>query len=160
MRKFLDVYYTFLKVVLTVLMGVLIVPVTMQIFARYFDFIPRYIWTEELARFCFIWIILVGAMIALRNNEHFTVDLLPTPKTNRGKAISRMFVDLMAFIMAMIFVVWGWPLVKFGLLQTSEMAELPMVLIYMAWPLTGITWILFLAERLVDHIKLYRGGAA
>ncbi len=160
MRKFLDVYYKFLKVVLTVLMGVLIVPVTMQIFARYFDFIPRYIWTEELARFCFIWIILVGAMIALRNNEHFTVDLLPAPKTNRGTAISRMFVDLMAFILAMIFVVWGWPLVKFGLLQTSEMAELPMVLIYMAWPLTGITWILFLAERLVDHIKLYRGDAA
>jgi TRAP-type C4-dicarboxylate transport system permease small subunit len=160
MRKFIDVYYTFLKVVLTVLMGVLIVPVTMQIFARYFDFIPRYIWTEELARFCFIWIILVGAMIALRNNEHFTVDLLPTPKTNRGMAISRMFVDSMAFIMAMIFVIWGWPLVKFGLLQTSEMAELPMVLIYMAWPLTGITWILFLAERLVDHIALYRGDAA
>jgi TRAP-type C4-dicarboxylate transport system permease small subunit len=160
MRKFLDGYYKFLKIVLTILMGVLIVPVTMQIFARYVDFIPRYIWTEELARFCFIWIILVGAMIALRNNEHFTVDLLPAPKTNRGMAISRMFVDLMAFILAMIFVVWGWPLVKFGLLQTSEMAELPMVLIYMAWPLTGITWILFLAERLVDHIKLYRGDAA
>jgi TRAP-type C4-dicarboxylate transport system permease small subunit len=160
MRKFLDGYFKFLKIVLTILMGVLIVPVTMQIVARYADFIPRYIWTEELARFCFIWIILVGAMIALRENEHFTVDLLPAPKTSRGEAISRMFVDSMAFILAMIFVVWGWPLVKFGLLQTSEMAELPMVLIYMAWPLTGITWILFLAERLVDHIKLYRGGAA
>ena len=66
MKKLLDGYYAFLKIVLTILMGVLIVPVTMQIFARYFDFIPRYIWTEELARFCFIWIILVGAMIALR----------------------------------------------------------------------------------------------
>ena len=160
MKKFLDGYFTFLKIVLTVLMGVLIIPVTMQIFARYVDFVPRYIWTEELARFCFIWIILVGAMIALRENEHFTVDLLPAPKTSRGKAISRMFVDSMAFVLAMIFVVWGWPLVEFGLLQTSEMAELPMVLIYMAWPLTGITWILFLAERLVDHIKLYRGDAA
>ena len=160
MKKFLDGYFVFLKFMLTILMGVLIAPVTMQIFARYFDFIPRYIWTEELARFCFIWIILVGAMIALRENEHFTVDLLPVPKTNRGKAISLMIVDLMAFIMAVIFVAWGWPLVKFGLLQTSEMAELPMVLIYMAWPLTGITWILFLAERLGDHIKLYRSDAA
>ncbi len=160
MKKLLDGYYAFLKITLTILMGVLIVPVTMQIFARYIDFIPRYIWTEELARFCFIWIILVGAMIALRENEHFTVDLLPTPKTNRGKAISLMFVDLMTFIMAAIFVVWGWPLVEFGLLQTSEMAELPMVFIYMAWPLTGITWILFLAERVTDHIRLYRSDAA
>lgn len=159
MKKLLDGYYAFLKILLTILMGVLIVPVTMQIFARYFDFIPRYIWTEELARFCFIWIILVGAMVALRENEHFTVDLLPAAKTHRGEAISRMFVDLMAFVLAVIFVVWGWPLVEFGLLQTSEMAELPMVLIYMAWPLTGITWILFLAERFVDHIKLYRSDA-
>ena len=159
MKTFLEHYFKFLKIVLTVLMGVLIIPVTMQIFSRYVGFIPRYIWTEELARFCFIWIILVGAMIAMRDGDHFTVDLLPTPKTNKGKALSLMFVDLMTFTMAAIFVVWGWPLVRFGLLQTSEMAELPMVLIYMAWPLTGITWILFLSERVVDHIKLYRSVA-
>jgi len=156
MKIILNGYYSFLKVALTVLMGVLIIPVTMQIFARYIDFIPRYIWTEELARFCFIWIILVGAMIAVREGDHFTVDLLPTPKTNKGKAIALIFVDAMTLIMAAIFVIWGWPLVEFGLLQTSEMAELPMVFIYMAWPLTGATWILFLAERVVDHIKLYR----
>ncbi len=156
MRKLLNGYYSFLKLVLTVLMGVLIIPVTMQILARYIDLIPRYVWTEELARFCFIWIILVGAMIAMRESEHFTVDLLPESKSNRGKALSLMFVDLMTFIMAMIFVVWGWPLVEFGLLQTSEMAELPMVFIYMAWPLTGATWILFLAERVVGHVKLFR----
>jgi len=159
MKTFLEHYFKFLKIVLTVLMGVLIIPVTMQIFSRYVGFIPRYIWTEELARFCFIWIILVGAMIAMRDGDHFTVDLLPTPKTNKGKALSLMFVDLMTFTMAAIFVVWGWPLVQFGLLQTSEMAELPMVFIYMAWPLTGITWILFLSERVVDHIKLYRSVA-
>ena len=77
MKKFLNGYYSFLKLALTVLMGVLIVPVTMQILARYIDIIPRYVWTEEMARFCFIWIILVGAMIAMREGEHFTVDLLP-----------------------------------------------------------------------------------
>lgn len=156
MKKLLDGYYTFLKVALTILMVVLIVPVTIQIFSRYVGFIPRYIWTEELARFCFIWIILVGAMIAMRDNEHFTVDLLPTPKTNRGLALSRMFVDLTIFVLAVVFVAWGWPLVEFGLLQTSEMAELPMVFIYIAWPLTGITWILFLIERAAGHVALYR----
>ena len=156
MKKLIDGYYSFLKLALTVLMAVLIVPVTIQVFARYVGFIPRYIWTEELARFCFIWIILIGAMVALRENEHFTVDLLPTPKTRRGKAVSMIFVDLMAFIMAAIFVVWGWPLVEFALLQTSEMAELPMVFIYIAWPITGATWILFLTERTIDNIKIIR----
>ncbi|MHA1547785.1 MAG: TRAP transporter small permease [Alphaproteobacteria bacterium] len=159
MKYLLDKLYVALKVLLTILMGVLIVPVTMQIFARYVGFIPRYIWTEELARFCFIWIILIGAMIAMREGEHFAVDLLPTPRSNRGKAVALLFVDSMVLLLALIFVVWGWPLVQFGLLQTSEMAELPMVLIYMAWPITGIVWMLFLSERFIDHIKLFRSNA-
>jgi len=159
MKKVLDGVYKFLKLVLTILMGLLIIPVTMQIMSRYFDFIPRYIWTEEMARFCFIWIILVGAMVAMREDEHFTVDVMPTFTSDRANAISYLFVDFATFIMAMIFVVWGWPLVQFGLLQTSEMAELPMVLIYMAWPITGLVWLLFLTERVSDHIKLFRSKA-
>ena len=100
MKKILDTYFRFLKVLLTVLMGVLIIPVTVQILSRYVGFVPRYIWTEELARFCFIWIILVGSMIAVRENEHFMVDLLPEAKTQRGKAISLILVDFMTFLMA------------------------------------------------------------
>lgn len=156
MTKIANGCYQFLKILLTALMALLIVPVTMQIMSRYLGIIPRYIWTEELARFCFIWIIMIGAMIAMRDNDHFTVDLFPIAKSNSAKAISAIFVDLMSFVLAAIFVIWGWPLVKFGLLQTSEMAELPMVFIYAAWPLTGLVWILFLLERTVDNVRLYR----
>jgi TRAP-type C4-dicarboxylate transport system permease small subunit len=63
-------------------------------------------------------------------------------------------------LLAIIFIVWGWPLVQFGLLQTSEMADLPMVFIYIAWPLTGVTWMLFLSERMWRHILQYRGDSA
>jgi TRAP-type C4-dicarboxylate transport system permease small subunit len=158
MKKFLDGYYRLLQVLLTLLMGLLMVPVTMQIFSRYIGLIPRYIWTEEIARFCFIWIILIGAMIAVRDGSHFAVDLLPHPKTKRGEAVGRMFVDFIMFLVALIFIVWGWPLVQFGLLQSSEIAELPMITIYIAWPLAGVTWILFLGEKLADNIKLFRGN--
>ena len=157
MKKVLDGYYRFLQIALATLMGLLLIPVSLQIFARYVGFIPRYIWTEEMARFCFIWIILVGSMIAVRDSTHFTVDLLPKPKTKKGEAAARMFVDFWIFLAAMVFIVWGWPLVKFGLMQTSEMAELPMVYIYMAWPIAGFTWILFMDEKLVDNIKVWRG---
>ncbi|NNK93368.1 MAG: TRAP transporter small permease [Desulfobacterales bacterium] len=157
MRKLLNGYYKFLKILLAALMGLLVIPVMLQIIARYLGFIPRYIWTEEMARFCFIWVILVGSMILVSDGTLFTVDLLPKAKTPRGEAFMRMFVDFWILITALIFIIWGWPLVQFGLRQTSEMAELPMVLIYMAWPIAGITWILFLLEKFVDNIKLWRG---
>lgn len=138
------------------MLGLLMVPVCLQIFARFFTFIPRYIWTEEMARFCFIWVIMIGASIAVRDGTHFTVDVLPQVKTKRGEALFRMFVDFNTLLLGVIFIVWGWPLFKFGLLQTSEMAELPMAFIFSAWPLAGFTWILFLGEKFVDNIKLFR----
>ena len=157
MKKILDAYYRLLQVLLATLMGLLIVPVTMQIFSRYIGLIPRYIWTEEIARFCFIWIILIGSMIAVRDGSHFTVDLLPAAKTKRGEAIGHLFVDFIMALVAVIFVVWGWPLVQFGLLQTSEIAELPMVTIYIAWPIAGVTWLLFLGEDAAENVKKFMG---
>jgi TRAP-type transport system small permease protein len=77
MRKVLDVYYRLLQVAITLLMAALIVPVTMQILSRYTGLIPRYIWTEEIARFCFMWIVMIGAVIAVRDGTHFDVDVLP-----------------------------------------------------------------------------------
>ena len=77
MRALLEGYYRLLKLILTVLMFALIVPVAMQILSRYTGIIPRFIWTEEIARFCFVWIILIGAMIAVRDGTHFDVDILP-----------------------------------------------------------------------------------
>ena len=153
MKKILDAYYRLLQILLATLMGLLIVPVSMQIFSRYVGLIPRYIWTEEIARFCFIWIILIGSMIAVRDGSHFTVDLLPPAKTKRGEAIGRLFVDLIMALVGVIFVVWGWPLVQFGLMQTSEIAELPMVTIYIAWPIAGATWLLFLGENAAANVK-------
>ena len=87
MRKMINGYYRLLRVLLASLMGLLMIPVAIQIFSRYIGLIPRYIWTEEMARFCFIWIILIGSMIAVRDGTHFAVDLLPQPKTKRGEPV-------------------------------------------------------------------------
>ena len=70
--------YRTLQIVITALIAVMIVPVTLQIFSRFVDFIPRYIWTEEVARFCLIWMIMLGASVAVRDGTHFDVDVLPT----------------------------------------------------------------------------------
>ena len=154
MRRVLDYYHRFLKLTLTIFMILLIVPVSLQIFSSYIGFIPRYIWTEEMARFCFIWIVLIGSIIAVREGTHFTVDLLPPAKTKRWEALRNLFVDFIILLIALVFLFWGHSFVASSLQQRSEMAEMPMVFIYIAWPLAGVSWILFLAENTVENIKL------
>ena len=155
--KAFEYYHWFLKKVLTVLMFLLMIPVSLQIFSSYIGFIPRYIWTEEMARFCFIWIILIGSIIAVREGTHFTVDLinLNDPKKDAMVAI---FVDFTIVLTAMVFLIWGYSFVASSLYQESEMAELPMVYIYMAWPIAGVSYIVFTVERVMENIKKIRSS--
>jgi TRAP-type C4-dicarboxylate transport system permease small subunit len=139
-----------------VLIAAMIVPVTLQIFSRFFEFIPRYIWTEEVARFCLMWLIMLGATIAVREGTHFEVDVLPAPKTARGKAMARLVVDVAILMVAMIFILFGWRFALFGYEQHSEMTGINMLSIHIAWPLAGICWLLFVIERMIDDLKTLR----
>ncbi len=55
-----------------------------------------------------------------------------------------------------MFVWYGIKFVQFGWNQTSELADLPMTYIFVAWPLTGVTWLLFGFERLRDDLRRAR----
>jgi TRAP-type C4-dicarboxylate transport system permease small subunit len=157
MKHAIDSYYRLLKVVITLLMGLMIVPVLLQIVSRYTGFIPRYIWTEEIARFCFVWIIMIGSMIAVRDAAHFDVDLLPAPETPRQEAVGRLIVHVAMTVLAVMFAWYGYDFAKFGWLQNSEMSGINMLSIYVSFPLAGVTWILFLAEMIVADIQIIAG---
>ncbi|HEU4645596.1 MAG TPA: TRAP transporter small permease subunit, partial [Burkholderiales bacterium] len=64
-------YAQLLSWLLVASVAILIVPVSLQIFSRYTALIPSYIWTEEMARFFFIWSIMLGAMVGIREGTHF-----------------------------------------------------------------------------------------
>jgi len=158
MRLMLNGYYSLLKVLLTVLMTALIVPVAMQILSRYTGLIPRYIWTEEIARFCFVWLIMIGAMIAVRDGTHFDVAGLPHTNSPVIEFAFRTFVNLAILFMALAFLRWGWDFGKLGLRQQSEISGLPMLAIYIGWPIAGATWAIFTLERIWDDINALRNG--
>lgn len=150
--------YRVLRTILTVLMGALIVPVTMQIVSRYTSLIPRYIWTEEVARFCFIWIVMIGAIIAVHDGTHFDLDVFH-PKTSRGMALLRIVVHGSIALVALTFVVYGWPFAMFGWQQESELTGISMLTIHIAWPFAGVAMLLFTGEKLLDNLRLLRSSA-
>ena len=90
MRRIIDGYYRLLTWLLVVSVAILIIPVSLQIFSRYTALIPSYIWTEEMARFFFIWMIMLGAMIGIRDSSHFDIDLFPD-LSPRANAVLKLF---------------------------------------------------------------------
>lgn len=158
MRALVDLLYRALQWLVTLLVLLLVIPVTLQIVSRFTDWIPRYIWTEEAARFCFIWIIMLGSMIAVRDGTHFDLDILPHAKTDRGQAIMRLVRHLLMLAVALTFVWFGYGFALFGFSQESELTEINMLVIYIAWPLAGVAYTIFLIEKLIDDWALMRGA--
>ena len=156
MKRFIELYHRLLTWLMVGTVAVLIVPVTLQIISRYTALIPSYIWTEELSRFLFIWMVMLGAMIGIREHTHFEVDVWPDlgPK---AAALLRIVSGFFVLVFALVFVWWGIAFVRFGWDQLSELAELPMPYIFIAWPLAGLTWALFLGESLVENLRIIRG---
>ena len=158
MRRLIAGYYRLLNLLLGITVAALIIPVTLQIVARFTDLIPHWIWTEEMARFLFIWMVMLGAMIGVRDGTHFDVDVWPE-LADRANALLRIVAYAFILVFALVFVWYGFRFVQFGWDQSSELAELPMTYIFVAWPLTGVTWLLFGGERLRADFHIVRGRA-
>jgi TRAP-type transport system small permease protein len=158
-RRFTRAYATLLSWLLAFSVAILVIPVSLQIFSRYTALIPSFIWTEEMARFLFIWTIMVGAMIGVRESTHFEVDVWPR-LSERSEALVRMLGRIGVLVAALVFVWAGIQFTKFAWHRISELAELPLWLIYVAWPVTGVTWLVFLGEQLVDDVRaIFRRAA-
>ena len=135
------------------MVGILIIPVTLQIVSRYTHLIPSWIWTEELSRFLFVWMVMLGAMVGVREHTHFEVDVWPElgPRAN---ALLRIVSGVGVLVFALVFVWWGIQFVRFGWDQTSELADLPMPFIFAAWPIAGFFWLVFLGESMVENFRV------
>ena len=103
--------------------------------------------------------IMLGAMVAVRERTHFEVDVWPD-LAPRPDAVLRIVSNAFVLVLALVFVWWGVAFVRFGWNQSSEIAELPMWTIFVAWPLTGLTWVLFLGEQFVQDARIAARGSA
>jgi TRAP-type C4-dicarboxylate transport system permease small subunit len=155
-RRFTAGYATLLDWLVALSTAILVIPVALQVFSRFTAILPHYIWTEEMARFLFIWMIMLGAMLGIREGSHFVVDVWPRLGP-RPAALLDLIGGLAVLVMALVFVWWGWEFTRFAFHRISELAELPLWLIHIAWPITGATWLIFLGEQMWDEWNALRG---
>jgi len=145
-------YARLLSWLLAASVAILVFPVSLQIFSRYTALIPSYIWTEEMARFFFVWSIMLGAMVGIREGTHFVVDLWPRT-SSRLQALLRLVASAFVLVFALVFVWWGIDFTRFAFNRISELAELPLWYIHVAWPIAGATWIVFLGEQMWNDAR-------
>jgi TRAP-type C4-dicarboxylate transport system permease small subunit len=102
--------------------------------------------------------IMLGAMLGVRDGAHFTVDVWPRLAPRAAAALD-LAAGLAVLVLACVFLWWGWEFTRFAFRRISELAELPLWWIHVAWPLTGLTWLVFAGERMAQDVRVLRRGA-
>lgn len=80
--------------VVVVLFLAMTITVIIQVFFRFVIQSPLR-WTEELARYLMIWLVLMASAIAMRNRSHLQVDVLTSALPQKPKRILTAIVDLL-----------------------------------------------------------------
>lgn len=155
LAKAIDVYSKVIVRAMTALVIALTVVVSYQIFSRYADFVPRYIWTEEASRFCFIWVVLLGAAIAVREGAHFTIDVLPQRMPEWLTRFVLVAGLLVIAVIGVLMVLGGLRFVEIGLGRISTTSGIRLAWVYAAIPVSGFSMLIFTVEKLVWAV---RGG--
>lgn len=145
-----------LRVLVGVLTMTLALPVAAQVLARYTGIIPVYLWTEELATFIFVWMVMIGSMIAVWDGTHFNVEVLPEARSPLGMLLQKGFVLVLLIAFGAIFAWYGIAYTEFGFIQHSVMMGANMAWTHVSVPLAGAVWAIFAAYRLAEAIQTYR----
>lgn len=117
-------------------------------------------WSEELARYCFVWIVFLGGAIGLSRGFHLGVDLfvnmLPAP-ARRGLD---MLTSALIAAFAVIVIYASFPVINMNMFQRSPALGVQMSWIYVAIPVSMALIFLICVERIVRDLfsSSGRGG--
>ena len=136
--------------------AVMCVFVALQLFCRLALNSPL-MFPEEISRYAYVWITFIGLSLATKTREHIRVEagvgLLP-PVWQR---VIGLFVDLTSFAILLWLAYLGVRFMLFSRMSISPALEIPLNLVYVAFPLGCLLAALRLSVHLVAELR--RGPA-
>ncbi|MET3505732.1 TRAP transporter small permease [Halalkalibacter oceani] len=128
--KVKKVYTYIIEVIVCILIIVPILSITYGILSRNFTFIPIYIWTEELARFCMIGMVFVVAGLSVRYGMHLGFDLLSKALSIKWNRILVTIINSMIIVVLSIVAFETVMYAQVAGFRTSPALKMPMSIAY------------------------------
>jgi TRAP-type C4-dicarboxylate transport system permease small subunit len=153
-RKTID---RILEVLVVVVMAVLVLDVVWNVASRYLLNAPSS-FSVELARYLLIWVGLLGGAYASGKKEHIAINLLPQKLQKRNPAKRRrldIFINILIILFALfVFVIGGTRLmyIAFKMTQVSATMQIPMGIVYLALPLSGLLIIFYSIHEIMHGL--------
>ena len=119
------------------------VVVLLQVLMRYLVAQPNP-WSEEVSRFAFIWVSLLGASLAVEHRAHFGFDQVTQKLAPRAQRAVETFAGGVVLAFALLLIGTGIALMHLTMGERSAALNLPIALVYAAVPVSGVLMVIHL----------------
>lgn len=152
MDKVINYMNVGIKHILNIILAVLVIAVFMQVIFRFVLGSPL-AWTEELARYCLIWITFLGAAYAMSLKAHIGMEVFVNIFKLSGRKMLYILSTIASFAFFLLMVIQGFDLAVQSMSQLSPVLRIPMGVIYAIIPLSGCILIINMASQFSKDFK-------
>jgi len=114
-------------------------------------------WSEELARYAFLWCMFISAGMAVKHRRHIKVEFIMEMLPKKVRFGLEIISDLIWMAFCLLLVKDGIGLLEFVKTQVSPSMEVPFKYIYTSLPVGAALMFLRLLQQMV---RRFRGGDA
>lgn len=146
---------TISEIVLASMMSVIIILLLLGVISRYIFGKPLS-FTEEAARLFFVWVVFLGAVEALRRNQHIRIESFFNIFPKNIKKIINKIIILIITAVLILLVFTGLKVVKSTSFASLTVLPLPASSFYLAVPFSSVLMLVFILSRLIHRFKKRR----
>ena len=154
--KFLDVLELIAKAFLAVTGIAMVLVLFYQVVMRY-CFHSAAAWPEELARYLFIYDVMVAAGIAVRRNSHLQIDAFIGKMKPKTKAIFTIVSTLIGMVFLFFLLKYSFTMVQTGKKTMCMALPFSMAVPYSCIPVGVIMMLLASVEVIFRNIEIVNG---
>jgi len=159
MKAFIELLKVLYRKPVEFVCGLLMAAITgvvfLQVISRYV-FRHPFDWPEELARFLFVWVALLGAALALRRGAHFSIEILVNKFSKRWRLTTALFIHSLLGLFILIVTIKGFELAIRIREQLSSGIEISMTFPYLAVPVSFAVMLKYIFADIFRLIKRQR----
>lgn len=152
--RFLDSHMIFvrrlIKTIIISLFAIQVLVVFSQVIWR-FVFNDPFSWSEELARYLQVWLILLTASVCIRKGRHLAVDFATHVLPFRINKILKLITMVCIMGFTWILIIFSVQMIVITVHQITPAMRVPIGVVYMAFPVAGIAMFM---ESLIVFLKL------
>lgn len=142
-------FFKLLELLVVLCMVAMVVMVFGNVVLRY-GFNSSLLISDEMSRYCFIWLTYIGAMVAMHEGGHLGVDTLVKHLPVMGKQVCLFLSESLMLLCNGLFFLGTWKMHDLQVTNVSPVAGLSMIWIY------GIGYVVSVVMGIINLNVMYR----